>query len=220
MFWGLFTHPILDSFTAWDTQLFWPLDIRLAFRSIFVIDPLYTLPFIIFLILAMRSEKGSKKRRKYNNLGLIISSAYLLLTLVLKGISYQKFENALEDERPDADWPEENGHTDNFDFVPPDAEVATHLYRIVQEAITNARKYAETDEMVIRVGRQDGGLVVEVEDDGVGFDASATETESLGLRSMQHRAELLGAELTIDSAPGKGTLVRCRLPARTATKSP
>lgn len=98
MFWGLFTHPILDSFTTWGTQLFWPLDIRLDFKSIFVIDPLYTLPFIIFLILAMRSKKGSKKRRIYNNLGLIISSAYLLLTLVLKGISYQKFENALENQ--------------------------------------------------------------------------------------------------------------------------
>lgn len=45
MFWGLFTHPILDSFTTWGTQLFWPLDIRLAFKSVFVIDPLYTLPF-------------------------------------------------------------------------------------------------------------------------------------------------------------------------------
>lgn len=98
MFWGFFTHPILDSFTTWGTQLFWPLDIRLEFRSIFVIDPLYTLPFLIFLILAMRSERGSKKRRKYNNLGLIISSSYLLLTLVLKGITYTKFEAALEEQ--------------------------------------------------------------------------------------------------------------------------
>jgi inner membrane protein len=96
MFWGLFTHPILDSLTTWGTQLFWPLDIRLAFKSIFVIDPLYTLPFFIFLILAMRSKRGSQKRKKYNNLGLIISSAYLLLTLGLKSISYFKFQNALE----------------------------------------------------------------------------------------------------------------------------
>ena len=98
MFWGLFTHPILDSFTTWGTQLFWPLDIRLAFKSIFVIDPLYTLPFILFLILAMRSQRGSEKRRKWNNLGLIISSAYLILSLVLKGISYFEFKNALDEQ--------------------------------------------------------------------------------------------------------------------------
>ena len=50
-FWGLFTHPILDAFTTWGTQLFWPFETRLAFQSIFVIDPLYTLPFLIFLVL-------------------------------------------------------------------------------------------------------------------------------------------------------------------------
>lgn len=96
MFWGLFTHPILDSFTTWGTQLFWPLETRLAFKSIFVIDPLYTLPFLVFLVLAMRSPRTSKKRRKYNNLGLIVSSIYLLLTLGLKGISYYQFKDALE----------------------------------------------------------------------------------------------------------------------------
>lgn len=96
MFWGLFTHPILDSFTTWGTQLFWPLETRLAFKSIFVIDPLYTLPFLAFLILAMRAKRGSRKRRKMNNLGLIVSSFYLLVTLALKGIGYVKFLDALE----------------------------------------------------------------------------------------------------------------------------
>lgn len=98
MFWGLFTHPILDAFTTWGTQLFWPFDIRVAFKNIFVIDPLYTLPFLIFLILAMRAKKGSPKRRRLNNLGLIVSSSYLLLSLVLKGITFQKFETALQEQ--------------------------------------------------------------------------------------------------------------------------
>lgn len=96
MFWGLVTHPVLDSFTTWGTQLFWPLDTRLAFKNIFVIDPLYTIPFLIFLILAMRQPRTSGKRRKYNNLGLIISSSYLLLTLMLKSMAYFKFGNDLE----------------------------------------------------------------------------------------------------------------------------
>lgn len=96
MFWGLFTHPILDSFTTWGTQLFWPFEIRLAFKNIFVIDPIYTLPFLFFLILAMRAERGSPKRRKMNNLGLIVSSLYLLISIGLKGVTYLKFEDALE----------------------------------------------------------------------------------------------------------------------------
>ena len=96
MFWGLFTHPVLDSFTTWGTQLFWPFEIRLAFKNIFVIDPLYTLPFLVFLILAMRAERGSPKRRKLNNLGLIVSSLYLLISIGLKGVTYLKFEDALE----------------------------------------------------------------------------------------------------------------------------
>ena len=40
-FWGLFTHPLLDAFTTWGTQLFWPFNWRVAFNSIFVADPLY-----------------------------------------------------------------------------------------------------------------------------------------------------------------------------------
>jgi inner membrane protein len=95
-FWTFITHPILDTQTTWGTQLFWPLDIRLAFKNIFVVDPLYTLPFLIFLILAMRQKKETKKRRFYNNLGLIISSSYLVLTLILKGFAYQKFTKALD----------------------------------------------------------------------------------------------------------------------------
>ncbi|QTE23401.1 metal-dependent hydrolase [Polaribacter cellanae] len=89
------THPILDAQTTWGTQLFWPLDIRLAFKNVFVIDPLYTIPFLVFLILAMLQKKDSKKRRLYNNLGLIVSSSYLILTLILKGVSYQKFTKEL-----------------------------------------------------------------------------------------------------------------------------
>ena len=94
MFWGLFTHPILDAFTTWGTQLFWPLKIRLAFQSVFVIDPLYTVPFIIFLILALFQNRTALERKRYVKLGLIISSSYLLLTLVLKGIAFGKFEMA------------------------------------------------------------------------------------------------------------------------------
>jgi len=94
-FLGLFTHPILDAFTTWGTQLFWPFKTRLAFQNIFVIDPLYTIPFLVFLILALFQKRSSPKRRKYNNIGLIISSTYLIGTLVLKGFAYKQFTNNL-----------------------------------------------------------------------------------------------------------------------------
>lgn len=96
MFWGLFTHPLLDAFTTWGTRLFWPFDLRLAFQNIFVIDPLYTLPFLFFLILAMFQKRTSEKRRKFNRLGLIVSTCYLMLSLILKGIAFMQFQEALE----------------------------------------------------------------------------------------------------------------------------
>jgi len=99
-FWFLcfFTHPLLDAHTTWGTQLFWPLEWRVAYKNIFVIDPLYTVPFMTFLIMAMFQRKESPKRRKYNNLGLIISSSYMALTLVLKGVSYHIFKDALQEQ--------------------------------------------------------------------------------------------------------------------------
>ncbi len=96
MFWGLFTHPVLDTFTTWGTQLFWPFKIRLAFQNIFVIDPLYTIPFLVFLILTMFQKRTSEKRRRFNRLGLLISSVYLVLTLILKGFAYKKFVDNLD----------------------------------------------------------------------------------------------------------------------------
>ncbi|MGK0412617.1 MAG: inner membrane protein [Polaribacter sp.] len=97
-FWAFLTHPILDAQTTWGTQLFWPLDIRLAFKNIFVVDPLYTIPFLVFLILAMRQKKEAKKRRVYNNLGLFVSSSYLILTLFLKWFAYQNFSQELKNQ--------------------------------------------------------------------------------------------------------------------------
>ncbi len=91
MFMGLFTHPVLDAFTTWGTQLFWPFTTRLAFQNIFVIDPLYTLPFLFFLILTMFQKRTSYKRRRYNIMGLFVSSSYLLLTLILKGFAFKQF---------------------------------------------------------------------------------------------------------------------------------
>lgn len=94
----LITHPFLDAHTTWGTQLFWPFDIRLAYKNIFVIDPLYTLPFLICVVWAAFLKRGSTKRIKINNIGLIVSSSYMVLTLILKSITYFKFTNALKEQ--------------------------------------------------------------------------------------------------------------------------
>ena len=97
-FWATVTHPLLDAHTTWGTQFFWPFNFRLAFQNIFVIDPLYTLPFLTFLILVMTIKKDNPKRKKYNIMGLSLSTSYLVLTLIFKYISFQKFEEGLQNQ--------------------------------------------------------------------------------------------------------------------------
>lgn len=98
-FWAFVTHPILDAHTTWGTQLFWPFDIRLAFKTIFVVDPIYTIPFLVFLIFAMLQKRTSKKRSLYNKIGLSLSSFYLLLTFLLKWMAFHHFELALKEKQ-------------------------------------------------------------------------------------------------------------------------
>ena len=84
-FLALFTHIVLDAFTAYGTQLLLPFsDQRIGLDSINVIDPLYTLPLIIGLILSLLIYRNKPERPIYNRFGLIASSAYLLFALAHK----------------------------------------------------------------------------------------------------------------------------------------
>lgn len=95
-FWALFTHPLLDIFTSWGTQLFYPFsNYRVALNTIFVADPLYTVPFAICLILALRLHRESRWRRIWNWMGIGISCFYLLFTVVNKLVATSYFEQAL-----------------------------------------------------------------------------------------------------------------------------
>ena len=96
-FLAIITHPLLDAQTTWGTQLFWPFEWRVAVENIFIIDPIYTLPFLTFLILTAFQDRLSKKRRLFNSLGLIISSAYLLVTLSFKGVAHYNIAKGLEE---------------------------------------------------------------------------------------------------------------------------
>ncbi len=95
-FLSLVTHPLLDAHTTWGTQLFWPLANKISYKNIFVVDPLYTLPFLGFLLLAMYHKQGTVKRARLNNLGLYVSTSYMLLTLIFKGITFKVFADSLK----------------------------------------------------------------------------------------------------------------------------
>lgn len=96
-----------------------------------------------------------------------------------------------------------------------DAAVASHLYRIAQEAMNNAVKHAQARTVKIRLAKADGALLLEISDDGDGFSPKArsdTRGGGLGLGVMQHRASVIGAELTMSSKRGAGVTILCRLP--------
>jgi len=98
------------------------------------------------------------------------------------------------------------------DVTVPDEQVATHMYRIAQEAVTNAVRHGRPKRILIRLEGRANEVVLSVKDDGVGFAGPVAEGAGMGMRTMQYRADLIGARLTFTSAPGKGTLVSCFLP--------
>ena len=81
-FLSIFTHPILDCFTPYGTQLFAPFsDYRVAFNTIAVADPFYTIPFLLCLIVMMFYKRNKKQRTWWFKTGIYVSSAYLLFTV-------------------------------------------------------------------------------------------------------------------------------------------
>lgn len=93
----LLTHSLLDAFTTWGTQILWPFYGKIAIKSIFVIDPLYTIPFLCCLFFSITKAKNNPKRYFWNNTGLLISSSYLIFSVFLKFIVYNKVDTFLVD---------------------------------------------------------------------------------------------------------------------------
>jgi signal transduction histidine kinase len=102
----------------------------------------------------------------------------------------------------------------NVSFAPgrlaPDLE--TGIYRIVQEALNNARTHGEATRAVVEVLEGDSTVAVSVRDNGAGFDPAAP-VHGFGLAGMRERVELLEGVFAVESAPGAGTVVTARFPA-------
>ena len=97
------------------------------------------------------------------------------------------------------------------DLPPLSAEQELVVYRVAQEALTNAVRHSDATTVRFRLTSGQGEIVLEVEDDGRGFEP-VDASEGSGMRGMRERALLVRARLEIDSAPGRGTVVRLRVP--------
>lgn len=103
-----------------------------------------------------------------------------------------------------------------LDETPPDLDLSplaeVQLIGIVQEALTNVRKHASASVVKVHLHKSDGVLIASIVDNGIGFTDQALSATHFGLQTMRERALDVGGELTIESKPGEGTLVRLRIP--------
>jgi signal transduction histidine kinase len=96
--------------------------------------------------------------------------------------------------------------------------VATHLYRITQEAISNAIKHGQAQRVDITLSVVPDRIVLTVSDDGIGFQTPAAPRQGLGLRIMKHRARVIHGTLAVRKRAGRGTDVICSVPGNSGQK--
>lgn len=89
-----------------------------------------------------------------------------------------------------------------------DNTVANHLYRIVQEAVNNAVKHGKAQHIIVELSALQGKTQLSIRDDGVGFQAQTGRDSGIGLQIMRYRANMIGAELEIETEPGHGARIR------------
>lgn len=102
--------------------------------------------------------------------------------------------------------------TTDLEMVELGGSAQLTVYRLVQESLTNIAKYAEASQITITLQNQGGYALVEVQDNGGGFDTSSIAASSHGIHGMRHRVEAAGGKLTVTSEPGAGTRVFAVLP--------
>ncbi len=177
----------------------------------------------------MRSEllkrrprgKALKRGPEVDRIVLLIDEAIRKVRRIAQGLgsvrlNADNFISALR--RLASDAGEMYDITCGFDYdrmvVIHDDLTAINLYRIAQESITNAVKHGRAKNVWIELESQGDTLVLTVRNDGTAMEGRAGAKNGLGIRLMRYRADLIGGNLSIHSARGKGTVVRCTLESR------
>jgi signal transduction histidine kinase len=96
-------------------------------------------------------------------------------------------------------------------------EIATHFYRIAQEATSNALRHGLASVVAICLAVRAGEVILTIDDNGVGIDSTPSSGSGMGLRSMRYRAGILDGAIEISALPGSGTRICCRAPLPAAT---
>lgn len=104
MFLTFVTHVLLDCFTTWGTQLFWPFDLRVAWHTVFVADPLYTVPLLLTVLGVLFIRRTNPRRQMLNWIGIALSTGYLALTVVHKNLANTAFEKAFAAQGVDIEY--------------------------------------------------------------------------------------------------------------------
>ena len=104
--------------------------------------------------------------------------------------------------------------------VLPDGSAATHLYRIAQEAVSNAVKHGNAGRIDIEVTSGEAGVTLSVSDDGRGIPAVLPETAGIGLSTMRYRARIIGGCFSVQPGPRHGTVVTCAVPRQPVPDGP
>jgi len=86
------------------------------------------------------------------------------------------------------------------------------IYRIVQEALANARNHSNSNRILVSLVQRDDRLWIEVRDWGVGFDVKKVQKDRFGLAGIRERARLLGGKCRVKSRPGEGSSIMVELP--------
>ncbi len=107
---------------------------------------------------------------------------------------------------------------DESDGTEPKGPPAIQLFRIAQEAVYNAIKHARAKQITIQLATTDGRTALIVQDDGVGLPPSVNEAKGMGLRIMDYRARMIGAQFDLRRGPNGGTIMTCSFPAEWADR--
>jgi len=152
----------------------------------------------------------------------------LAYDLRLPGLDEMGLEKALEMYCEEAS---ENGklkivfQSAGMSVIDMDKNTEIHVYRLIQEGLSNIRKHAEADHAAILLLGSSPNIILRIEDNGRGFDVKSQEllstaTKRMGIRSMQERVNLLQGRMTIQSQPMKGTKIFIKIPLSALSASP